>query len=96
VLIIEVDDVGPESFERTLDTLFMRSGRLSCTCCPFSDFDAELGGDHHLSAHWRQRLAHELFVGVRTVDFGGIENVDTAFNGRPDERVIACLSGRTP
>src|SRR2546430_2824587 len=48
--------------------------------------DPELGGDHHLSAHWRQRLAHELFVGVRTVNFGGIEERDAAFNGRTDER----------
>src|SRR6266498_2544848 len=50
------------------------------------DFDAELGGDHHLCAQGRQRLAHELFVGVGTVDFGGIEECDAAFDGRADER----------
>src|SRR6266566_1577015 len=48
--------------------------------------DAELGGDHHLCTHWRQRLAHELFVGVRTVNLGGIEECDTALDGRADER----------
>src|SRR5207248_10304181 len=48
--------------------------------------DPELGGDHHLSAYLRQRLADELFVGVRTVNLGGIEECDAAFNGRADER----------
>src|SRR6266480_4765838 len=37
-------------------------------------------------AHRCQRLAHELFVGVRTVYLGGIEECDTAFHGRADER----------
>src|SRR5207244_9509246 len=48
--------------------------------------DAELGGDHHLSAHWRQRLANQLFVGVRTVNLGGIEERDATFDSRADER----------
>src|SRR5439155_16502414 len=50
------------------------------------DFDAELAGDHHLSAQWRQRLANELFIGKRTVNFGSIEECDAAFHGRADER----------
>src|SRR6266513_139650 len=48
--------------------------------------DPELGRDQHLSAHWRQRLANELFVCVRTVNLGGIEACDAAFDGRADER----------
>src|SRR5436190_536820 len=50
------------------------------------DFDAELGGNHDLSAHGRQRLADELFVGVWTVNFRGIEERDAALDGRADER----------
>src|SRR5207244_5844333 len=35
---------------------------------------------------WDQRTASKFFVGVGTVDFGGIEECDAAFNGRADER----------
>src|SRR5437660_11046189 len=87
MLIIEIDDVGPESFQRTLDALFDALGPavLDLLSAGITS-DAELRGDHHLSAHRRQRLANELFVGVRTVDFGGIEECDAAFDGRADER----------
>src|SRR5205823_6833943 len=48
--------------------------------------DPELRGDHHVRAQGLQRLANQLFVGVRTVDLGGIEERDAAFDGRADER----------
>src|SRR5437879_13788202 len=86
MLIIEVQDVCPESFQRTLNALFDALGPAVLHLLSVLGFDAELGGDHHLSAHWRQRLTNELFVGVRTVDFGGIEERDAAFDGRADER----------
>src|SRR5438034_3663703 len=87
VLIIQIDDVGPESLQRTLDALLDALWAAVLDLLPAGiTSDPELRGDHHLSAHRRQRFANELFVGVRTVDFGGIEECDAAFHGRADER----------
>src|SRR2546422_8105679 len=87
VLIIEIDDVGPEPLQRTLNALFDALGPAVLDLLPAGiTSDPELRGDHDLSAHRRQRLANELFVGVRTVDFGGIEECDAAVDGRADER----------
>src|SRR5216117_1093633 len=95
VLIIQIDDVGPESFQRTLDALLDALWAAVLDLLPAGiTSDPELRGDHHLSAHRRQRFANELFVGVRAVDFGGIEECDTAFNGRADERDHRLLVGR--
>src|SRR6266850_1292736 len=71
----------PSRFSEPSMLCLMRSGLLSVLDC-----DAELGGDHHLSAHWRQCLANQLFVGVRAVNFRGIEECDAAFHGRADQR----------
>src|SRR5207253_596413 len=87
VLIIEIQDVCPEPFQRTLDALLDALGAAVLDLLPAGiTSDPELRGDHHLRAHGRQRLADELFVGVRTVDLGGIEECDTAFDSRADER----------
>src|SRR5882724_8183695 len=87
VLIIEIHDVGPETLQRTLDALLDALGAAVLDLLPAGiTSDPELRGDHHLPAQWRQRLTDEFFVGVRTVDFGGIEECDAAFNGRADER----------
>src|SRR5439155_1568620 len=95
VLIIQIDDVGPESFQRTLDALLDALWAAVLDLLPAGiTSDPELRGDHHLSAHRRQRFANELFVGVRTVDFGRIEECDAAFNGRADERDHRLLVGR--
>src|SRR6266550_4666646 len=87
VLIIEIDDVGLESFQRTLDALLDALGAAVLDLLPAGiPSDSELRGEHHLCAHWRQRFAYELFVGVRTVNFGGIEERDAPFDGRANER----------
>src|SRR3989440_193054 len=87
VLIVEIQDVCPEPFQRTLDALLDALGPAVLALLPAGiTADPELGGDHHLCAHRCQRLANELFVGVRTVDFRGIEECDAAFDGRADER----------
>lgn len=44
--------------------------------------EAELGGDHQLVAVRRQGLAEQVFIGVRAVHFGGVEEGHAAFNGR--------------
>src|SRR5437016_9898662 len=87
MLIIEIHDVRPETLQRSLDALLDALGAavLDLLSAGITS-DPELRGDHHLSAHRRQRLANELFVGVRTVNCGGIEECDAAFNGCADER----------
>src|SRR5437870_10092775 len=87
MLIIEIHDVCPETLQRSLDALLDALGAAVLDLLPAGiTSDPELRGDHHLSAHRRQRLADELFVGVRTVNFGGIEECDAAFDGSADER----------
>ena len=56
---------------------------------------AELGGDDHLVAKRRQRLADHLLVDERAVGFGGVEEGDAAFEGGADQgdRLMA-IGGR--
>ena len=50
------------------------------------DVEAELGGDHHLVAQRRKRLADQLLVGERAVDLGGVEEGDAALDGGAEQR----------
>src|SRR5438552_7950383 len=86
VLIIEIDHIGPEPFQRPFDAPLDAIGPAGLHLLSVLDFDAELGGNHDLSAHGRQRLADELFVGVCTVNLCGIEERDAALDGLADER----------
>jgi hypothetical protein len=45
----------------------------------------ELGGDDHLFAKGSEGVAHELFVDVRSLYFGGVEEGDAAFDGRSEQ-----------
>ena len=45
------------------------------------DIGGELGRDDDLVAERRERLSDELFVGVRPVDLGGVEESHTALDG---------------
>ncbi|MNJ65227.1 hypothetical protein D3C77_612250 [compost metagenome] len=57
--------------------------------------EAELGGDDHLIAHRCQGFAHHLFVQVRAVNLGGIEERDASVNRRSDQRNgFLCVSRR--
>ena len=44
------------------------------------DLEAELGGDHHLVAHRRQRLADQFLIGEGAIDLGGVEEGDAALD----------------
>ena len=46
----------------------------------------ELGGDDHLAAVRRQRLADEFLVGPGAVGLGRVEEGDAPLDGRPDKR----------
>ena len=47
-----------------------------------------------LLANGSERFAHEFFVGERTIDFGGIEECNAAFDGRADQRNPVLLVDR--
>jgi len=48
----------------------------------------------NLVAERSQRLAHQLLVGERAVDLGGVEEVDPTFKSRPDKRDSLLLVDR--
>ena len=78
-----------EPLERGLGDLAgcARAGCRGRACLPSRiDVEAELGGDHHLAAERRERLADQLLVGERAVDLGGVEEGDAALDGRADQR----------
>ena len=90
VLIEQIDDVGLEPLERALDC-FLDVLWPAIEGIPLASVlrirrPAELGCDHHLIAEWSEGFAHEFFVGEWTVDFGGIEKCDAAFDRRPNQR----------
>ena len=49
-------------------------------------FESELRGDHYFFTDRSERLAHEFFVDEGAVHFSGIEERDTAVDGRPNQR----------
>ena len=87
VLVEEIDAVGPEPLERGLGDLpdVLRPAVHAALSGRPVDVDAELGGDHHLVADRLQRFADDLFVRVRAIDLGGVEEGDAALEGRPDQ-----------
>ena len=58
------------------------------------DVQPELRGDHHLVAHGLERLADDVFVRVRAVDFGGVEECHATIDGGPDDRDAVLAAAR--
>ncbi len=86
VLIQQIDDINLQSLKRPFDGLLYVLGLAVHTGRPglvifASEVETKLGGDHHFAAIGGKRLAHEFFVGERTVDFGGVEESDAAIHG---------------
>jgi len=50
------------------------------------EVEPELGGDYHLIAERSEGFPHELFVDVRFVNLGGVEERDAAFHGCAEKR----------
>jgi hypothetical protein len=89
VLVEQIDAVGLQPLERGLGDLLdvLRPAVQAALLARIRiDIEAELGRDHDLLAHRRERLAHQLLVRERTVDFGGVEKRDAALDGRTDQR----------
>jgi hypothetical protein len=85
MLVEQVDHIDLKALERALGGFLDVLGPTveACHSRPFIALkvEPELGGDHHLLAEGSKRLAHELFVGVRAVHLGGVEERDAAFHG---------------
>ena len=85
MVIEEIDAVGLESLKRRVrdhpDTFrpAIEPGQR------IAILEAELGRYHNLIAKRRKRLAHDLFVGERSISFGRVEEGHPAFDGRADQ-----------
>jgi hypothetical protein len=89
VLIVQIDHVGLEALERSLDR-FLDVLRPAIQGIPLASIlrirsPAELGGNDHPIAEWSKSLAYEFFVREWTVDFGRIEKCDAAFDRRSNQ-----------
>jgi hypothetical protein len=77
VLVVEVDAIGLQALERTLDHAAYAFG-AAVQAIRAVDPEAELGGDGHVVTHRPQRLGDEFFVHIRAIDLGGVEERNTA------------------
>ena len=88
VLIEEVDHLHAQTLQGSLRygaDMLRAAVQAVLLAGLWINIEAELGGDHHLIAHRRQRLAHHLFIGERAIDLGGVEEGDAAFRRRADQ-----------
>ena len=85
VLVEQVDGVDPQPLQRALaggaDAFGPARHALVAPGIRI-DVEAELGRDHHLVANRPQRLADQLLIGERPVDFSGVEEGHPALTGR--------------
>jgi len=66
MLVEQVDDLDAEPLQRRIADLTDVLGpaiHAGVFACLGIDHETELGGDHHLAAHWLQRLADDFLVG---------------------------------
>ena len=79
MLVQQIDAVGTEALERGIDDrLDVLRSAVQTTSAPF-DVEAELRRDPDAVANRRERFSNELFAGVRSVDFSGVEKRDASF-----------------
>jgi hypothetical protein len=86
VLIEQVDDVRPETFQSGVSHLAdaLRPAVQPLRWHPL--LESELGRDDNFLAERLQRFAYYLFVDKQTVRFGGIKERHAAVECRPDQR----------
>jgi len=75
VLVVQVDVIGAEPLERSLDgdANIRRAAVEDTGAAAGVRDDAELRSQHHAVAATLDGAADEFLVGIRTVDFGGIK-----------------------
>ena len=81
VLVIQVDTVGLQPFERFLydflDVFWTAVQGNSAV-----DSEAKFACDLHLVTEWLERFADQLFISIWTIYFGGVVEGDAVFEGR--------------
>ncbi|MNT23832.1 hypothetical protein D3C72_1592710 [compost metagenome] len=95
VLVKQIDVIGLQSTQRALDRNpdVLGAAVKNLLLIVVAKGEAKLGGDDHLIAHRCQGFAHHLFVQVRAVHLGGIEERDASVNRRSDQRNgLLCVS----
>ena len=89
VLVKKVDRVGLKALERAFDHLLdvvgTAVGRSPLAVIVGIGLKAELGGDDDVFAEGRQCFAHDLFIDIGAINFGGVEEGDATLDGRADE-----------
>jgi hypothetical protein len=98
MLIEQVDAVGPQPLQRSLDDI---ADMLGPAVEPDHravriELEAELGGDDHLIPNGFERLANEHFVGERPVALGGVKERDSTLVGGADHGDPVALVGGWP
>jgi len=96
MLIIKIDGLDLEPLERALGGLpdVIRPA-VDANWSVGTELEAEFGRDDHLLAERRKRFTNQFLVDEWTVNFGGIEKGDAAFDGSSDERDhLLPVSGR--
>jgi hypothetical protein len=99
VLVEQVDPVGAQPLQRTLDALpdGLRAAVERAGTERAVQVEAELRGDHDLAAHRFERLPDQLLIGEWAVDLRSVEEGEAPVDGRADQgAIIACLSAGGP
>src|ERR1700730_13549943 len=88
MLVEQIDNIGPESFERSFSDFFdVLWPAIETDLLTFgTKLETELGSDHHFLTERSKRFAHEFFIRERTVHFGSIEERDASFDGCSNQR----------
>jgi len=87
VLVEQVDRVGPESLQRSLDAaLDCLGSAVKAAAVVALQVESELGRDHDLLAYGDECFADEFFVRERAIDLCGVEEGDAALDRRAHER----------
>src|SRR5881628_3640869 len=89
MLIEQIDNVCPESFQRSFSNFLDVLGPAVHTGGPTTlriEFESKLRGNHHSLAKRSEAFAHEFLVRERAINFGGIEKCDAAFHSCPKQR----------
>ena len=87
MLIEQIDDIGPQALERRFGNLLnMLWTAVQPSLLAVFDVESELGRDHYIFTKWSQRLAHEFFICVGTINLRCIEERDTALHRHANKR----------
>ena len=98
MLVEEVDGIGPQAPEGTLDGLLDVFGAAVESLQPARDVEPELAGDDDVVAVGRERLADELLVRVRAVDpiSAVSKKVTPCSTAERTRSIIVCRSAAGP